>query len=354
MRKIVLLLLSVFIFSSFILGQSIIENPEKPLSKNVGRVLKLEEVFRIKDIGSDYYFKYPRNLKLTADGCFFLADEEQLLKFSSEGKFIKNLFKKGQGPGEIEDFFGYHIYKNEIFIYDFKAVKIIQTDLNGNLIKQLKVESGPYNYFCGVTENWFVFEKDIFPPLNERKSKLQEMSCAIRLVSKDGETEKESRVFQRIMFLAPRSITSWTKLFFVLSEDSKKLYVSHTNEYLIELLDLKRGQVIKRFNRKYLRVKYKKRGWEDEFYKKHKVQKIKFESDVQGLFINNGLLWVKTSTKVEEKGYLIDVFNLEGKFVDSFYLNIDGRLVSTHEDFIFVREKDEDELISIVKYKIIE
>ena len=94
MRKIVLLFLSFFIFSPAILTQTIIENPEKPLSKNAGRVLKLEEIFRINDIGADFYFKRPMKLKIASDGSIFIVDEEQLLKFSADGKFIKNLYKK--------------------------------------------------------------------------------------------------------------------------------------------------------------------------------------------------------------------------------------------------------------------
>jgi hypothetical protein len=62
---------------------------------------------------------------------------------------------------------------------------------------------------------------------------------------------------------------------------------------------------------------------------------------------------VRTSTRDEDKGFLIDVFDLEGAYVDFFFLNTSGRIVGTHGDRIFIREADEDELVSIVKYRII-
>jgi hypothetical protein len=354
MKRLALIFILIFIFASFIHSQDVIENPEKPIRKNAGRVLKLNEVLRIRDTGKDYYFRYPSHLMVSDDGCLFIKDIEQLLKFSPEGKFIKDLYKKGQGPGEIDSSFNYHIFKDEIFIYDFTAVKIIHTDLEGNLIKQIKIESGPYNGFYGAAEDWYIFEKDIFPPSNERKSRLQDMPFSIRLVSKDGKTEKESCIFQRIMFLSPGGVTTWTLLFSVLNEDGKKLYVSHTNEYLIESLDLEKGQISKRFNRKYPRVKYIMRGWEDSFYKEYNVPEIKFESDVRGLFINNGLLWVKTSTADKKKGEMFDIFDCEGKFLDNFYLGVTGTLLAAHKDSIFVQEKDDDENLQIVQYKILE
>jgi len=78
-----------------------------------------------------------------------------------------------------------------------------------------------------------------------------------------------------------------------------------------------------------------------------------FLYDISALYIVNDLIWVRTSTKDEDKGYLIDIFDLEGVFVDSFFLNTSGRIVGTYGDVIFIREADEDELLSIVKYRII-
>lgn len=81
---------------------------------------------------------------------------------------------------------------------------------------------------------------------------------------------------------------------------------------------------------------------------------MEFLNDVRNLFIFDDKLWVQTSTKDKMGRYLYDVFDILGSYVDSFYLDVNGTVLSTHGDYIYVREKDEDDLFSIVKYKLIE
>ena len=82
--------------------QDIIENPEKPSSQSAGKIVALKEVLSIDDVGGDYYLKYPRNPKVSPDGSIFVSDHEQLLQFNREGNFLRNYFKKGQGPEEMQ------------------------------------------------------------------------------------------------------------------------------------------------------------------------------------------------------------------------------------------------------------
>ncbi len=80
----------------------VIENPARPKSANAGRVITPQQVLVISDEGtSDFYFKWPRQLRTAPDGSLFLTDEDQMLEFDSNGRFVRNLFKKGQGPGEM-------------------------------------------------------------------------------------------------------------------------------------------------------------------------------------------------------------------------------------------------------------
>jgi hypothetical protein len=180
------------------------------------------------------------------------------------------------------------------------------------------------------------------------------MPCAIRLVSEDGKIEKECYVFQRQMFFHPNGMTSWTRWYSVLSEAGARLYVTHTRNYLVETLDLNKGQVVHRFKRKYPSVKYKERGWEENFYKKFNAPKIRYEIDVTGLFINKNSLWVKTSTSDKAKGDMFDVFDSEGRIIDSFYLGAGRTLLNPNGDVVFVLEKDQAENYRMIKYKITE
>jgi hypothetical protein len=139
-----------------------------------------------------------------------------------------------------------------------------------------------------------------------------------------------------------------------LSEAGARLYVMHTRDYLVETLDLNKGQVVHRFKRKYPSVKYKERGWEENFYKKFDAPKNRYEIDIAGLFINKDFLWVRTSASDKEKGDLFDVFDSQGLFIDSFYLGSGRTLLNPYGDTVFVLEKDKAENYRVVKYKIME
>lgn len=72
----------------------------------------------------------------------------------------------------------------------------------------------------------------------------------------------------------------------------------------------------------------------------------------------------KTSTVDKNEGFLVDVFNRAGKYLDNFWLpyfriRTEGHLtyytpMAILDDFLFVIEITEGDLISVVKYKIVD
>jgi len=128
MTKIITAISSILIFCSALIGQTVIENPEKPVSKNAGRVVELTELMRIDDIGGEFFFKYPRNPKVSNDGHLFVLDYEQLLEFDTKGVFVRNYFKKGQGPGEMPEIADYFLVDKMLIVHDRRLLKIIWFD----------------------------------------------------------------------------------------------------------------------------------------------------------------------------------------------------------------------------------
>ena len=121
-------------------GQAVIENPAKPVAKDAGRVLKLTEVWRITDDSGAFFFKFPRDLRVADDGSVFLHDVDQFLKFSAEGIFLKNLFRKGQGPGEMPDSaFQYRIHGRDLFILGQNSERFWRADFEGRFLEQYDI-----------------------------------------------------------------------------------------------------------------------------------------------------------------------------------------------------------------------
>jgi len=348
-RKIVFRLLLFLIITSVMYTQEIIENPKKPLNKNAGRTLKLVEELRITDQPGVFYFRSPGDLKITKDGHIYIADPygNNFIKFSPNGEFLKNLYKKGEGPGEIQDYFGYTLSLNKIYIYDYVKRKIIVIDHEGNFLSEYKLVTEGYNDFLGIYKDWLVFMKDVWPPGIDRKtSRLYEIKKEIIKLSKDGKTSEENYIFSNKYFLIASSLgggaMSWDPFDSVLDEKTGCLYVSTTREYLINMLDLNKGEVIRSFRRKYKRVRHDMSQREEDFIKKYNGPRKKYEIDIERLHLYKGLLWVETSTKDEKRGIMIDVFNSKGQFLDNFYLALDGRLMSVQDNFIFVSKSDEE------------
>lgn len=367
MKKFVLLFSFLLIFNSIIYAQEVIENPEKPLSKNAGRTLTLIEKLRITDQPEAFYFSSVGDIKITQDGHIYIADfwGNNFIKFSPNGEFLKNLYRKGEGPGEIRQYFGYSLSLNYIYIYDYIAGKIIVIDHEGKFLSEFKLETGRYSDFLGIHQDWLVFIKDVWPPPIERKtSHLHEIKRKIIRLSKDGKTSKENYLFSHKIFLVAPSHSkkplgipidilengssfggggmSWDPFDSVLDVNSGYLYVSCAREYMIHILDLNNGEIIRSFKRKYKRVRHEMSQEEEDYIKKYNAPRKKYKEDIERLHLYNGLLWVETSTKDEKRGIMIDVFNNKGQFLDNFYLAFDGYLESVQDNFIFIVKTDEE------------
>jgi len=337
---------------SLIGAQNIIENPARPLAKDGGRVLRLAEVWRITDETGEFYFKYPHDLKIAEDGSFYLADAEQFLKFSADGKFRGNLYKKGQGPGEIGREFHYHLRGPDLFIQDMNSQRLWRADLEGRFQKSINLASKDYRGFVGALADGFLFLKTVWPPPNERTGKLMEILITVAFVARDGLERKDIVTFRPRVFLAPNAAMSWDPDITELSPDGKLLYGVQCRDYLIEVVDLASGKDLRKIRRSYVKVPHAEKDWEPDYRRKYGSPKFEFESDISGLFPVGDRLWVTTSTDDKAKGRLIDVFDGEGRFVDSFYLGAGRSLMAVREDFIFCQEKNEGETITIVKYGI--
>ncbi|TET66646.1 MAG: 6-bladed beta-propeller [Candidatus Aminicenantes bacterium] len=357
MRKNIFILLSFFVFTSAIYSQDIIENPAKPINPNAGRILNIQEVLRITDEGGEFYFLGPRYIKVAPDGTIFIYDREQLLRFDENGKFIHNFFKKGQGPGELNFVRNYGFKDGKLIVFNANPYKIVWFDFNGELLNDVKIHdiSGDLRFQFLKDDTFYFFKSDI--PRPDGKPMIMNVPQVLITLDQFGKKEKELTSFKTKVFATGGAWSGVSRLISV-PYKNRYLFVSHTREYLVKLYDTEAQKTLRSFTRKYKRVKppkdYRFGGIYGRDGKRIGPPLPEFFADISEMYIFKDLLWVRTSTKDEKKGYLIDVFNLEGKFIDSCYLNIDGRLISTHKDFIFVSEEDEDENLQIVIYKIIE
>lgn len=353
MRKIYFLFL---LFTCIFLGlkaQEIIENPEKPKNPNSGRILNLAEEFQIKSSGESFYFKKPYNLITSHNGFIFVADEKQLLKFSPEGEYLKNMFKSGQGPGEIAGSFRFVLTNDRLYINDYIGRKVIATDLDGIYIDEVSFRQHHFTSFFGLLDDNLIFAKPSMPDPETMNGHLRDLNMEIVLISKQGEMIKQSPKFPSKWFFTQNIGIAWDPFHAVISDDHQYLYINHRREYLITVLDVGRGSVSFSFNRKYPRIKIKDPSKTIKSIRGAKMPEQKYESDISEMFFVDKCLWVKTSTQDNQKGHLYDIFDQKGEYIDCLFIESHIQPLIIYRDCLFSLEKDEDESFKIIKYRII-
>lgn len=362
MKRSALSLTFIFVFASAILSQEIIENPENPANENPGRIIRLKEVLRIKDEGRGFFFKEPWGIGVAGDGSIFVKEMDKLYKFDKRGRFVKNMVKIGQGPGEVSrEIENFVINGNEIVLSCASLNKIVKIDLEGNLIKDLVVKKKRIsNLLAYYKDKYFLvdFRRKSF----ERKEGYQDIDRNLFFLDDEGNVTETPYSFPITGFYSIRtyrgiqnpSFSYVTKL--QTSMLSKKyIYLSHTQEYLIKQFDLESLRIKKSFRRDYHRVKFKS----------DKYRPFEFYNDVYRVLIHQSNVWVLTSTFDKEKGILIDVFNEEGKYLDSFYLPLLNSKtgdcfyqlyfpITISGNFLYAIEHDKDWNYYIAKYEILE
>lgn len=368
MKKIILLFLSLSISASLIPAQTIIENPEKPLSKNSGRRVKLIELMQISDAGEKYYFEFPRNLKISPDGSIFIQDQGQFLQFDSDGGFIRNLFKKGQGPGEMQSMGNYFFHGDTIIVHEPWTDKILLFDIHGKFIEEFRIQTKiGLERLLLFWNGAFYFLSTERPPV--KKTSVIDVRQKLIGVAQEGKEIKEMTEFPTKGYIAVSKQGGRT--FYYISSviavpyQKKFLFVSHTQEYLVKLYDVEKEEVKRIFKRDYRRVKTpkdaKREGGAMLDGKRILPPRQKFLNDIQNLLIFNNRLWVVTSTMDKEKRTLIDVFDSEGQYIDNFYIKFPENLVRRYRgntamdisgDYLFTIEQNKDGIYAIKKYKI--
>ena len=362
----------VFLFSCLILmffsgfAQEVIENSKNPQNPKGGRIIDLLEIMRITDVDGEYYFKSPRELKHAADGSIFIRDWEQLLQFNENGNYIRNFIKFGEGPGETESFSFFQLMSEGILVKSFTPLKFLWFAYDGTLIKEdTRIEAASMDTFKLYCPERYYFLSTL-PPLPSADETEVKVSHDLVSYADDFEKKKYHLSFETIRLIVregSRRIALGISPDIVVPVSNRYLFISHTSEYLVKIFDAETNEV-KTFRRPYRRIKSTKKdrnsGFEingQPFY----LPPQKYKNDIESLIpVDNGI-WVVTST-VEKKGFLVDVFDFEGSFIDNFYLrfpegslvtSVDSIKIAVSSNYIFSIEQTEDGLFVIKKYKIV-
>lgn len=351
---------------------------DQPKNPAAGRVLTLTPVLTITDENSsDFYFKRPSQPKFGPDGSIYILDEKQILRFDAQGRFVRNYFRPGQGPGEVGFVPDYAPTGAGLVVYNAYPGKIIRFDDKGTFIGETPTASlGASLLFVHADEQRALFikmtsrDRQVIDEMKGMEATLENQN-PILVIPIQGGPEKAvgsftTRTFVRkakeggagMVPLGKHLVAAW---------GTDLLAYADAEEYAVKIVDLASGSPVRTIRRDYPRVK---RPPEEQAGIKSGVlignepviaPAGKFAPDVVHLLPHGNELWVVTSTRVKGKGDLVDVFDRNGVYTDSFYLPVpvwpEKHLsrpdpIALQGDFLLCLEKTEEGTYLLRKYRI--
>lgn len=365
MKKITLLFLAITALLSMGIAQGIIENRAKPLRANAGRIVKLEEEMRIEDISGDFFFKETYRPRISPRGDIYIQDgQEQALQFDVKGRFVRNLFKKGQGPGELTGLFDIWASSNKLYLLG-NPLKVLVFGYDGRLEKELSLRGTGIaaRFIWADTSRIIIRNRGRLDPT--AGGGLKDIPQDIVEISTNDGTARTLgsfpiRAFVEVYEGGATGMTAWNQLQTV-SLDENTLILNYTPEYLLEAFVLDKGTVVRRFRRPYTRVK-RSGGGGISSSGGSAPPAPEFQPDIFYLHVVDGKLWVQTSTVAEGKGILFDVFDPDGRYVDNFYIQSlkkdpSGKpanmLLTISGGFAYFSDRTQDDLIVIKKCRLV-
>jgi hypothetical protein len=350
-------------------AQTRVDNPARAMAKNAGRVVKLEEVQRIRDDGETSIFRSPRHFSLGTDGSLYFidfAEGARLYRYSPDGQLVYRLLKNGQGPGECQNPSGFIVTGDRVRVLAWIPPKIMDFGSDGGrYLRESRVEEDSHGLWFLTTAAGKIYgiRDEVFSSAAFQSSGFFTITNGVYEIPPDFKSWKKLYEFPVRMMIKRRSAFRLDPIDAAIHGST--LYILHTAEYRVTELDLRSGGVRRLISRSYDRVKAKAGKSEDP---DPETRGIEFPEDPYVWDINKiraaaGKLWVFTSVmKPNGDDQQVDVFDAEGRYIDSVVLRFPAgdrnhRAVArwtlmTDDGFYFIPEQEADGLVSIGKYRI--
>ncbi len=349
--------------------QARVDNPARPTAKDAGRVVRLEEIGRIRDDGDALVFRSPRFFSLGPDGSLFFfdfAEGDRLYRFDAGGRLVYKLLKSGQGPGESQRSSGYIVAGDRVRVLSWVPPKIMDFDLrSGRYLQEARVEEDTHGlWFLGAAGGRIYGIRDeVFRLAAFESTGVFAVPNVVYEISPDFRVWKKLYEFPVRMMIKNRSAFRLDPI--DAAPRGTTLYINHTAEYRVTQVDLVSGAAVRHISRAYDRVRSKPAKGEDAEPELRGVElpEDPYVWDVDRIHAAAGRLWVFTSAmKPDGDDQQVDVFDAEGRYIDMFVLRYPAgkrnhRAVSrwtllADDGRFVIPEQEADGLVTIGVYRV--
>ncbi len=366
MKKLPLAFASVLMITAAF-GQETVTLPAKPQNPRAGRVLELREVLRISDAQGGFFFKGPSSIQPGPDGGILVADEDELLRFDDAGKFVVNMFRPGQGPGELRQISDCLVRGDEVLAFQEQPMKCVFMGRDGKFLREVKPDAHMSRLLGLFGDRLLVASNSTpeFDKVQKPEGVVLDIVWTLKLMSAAGGVEATTLTYPTKWFakrLPGAFIANNLTFLLCVPLDAGLAAVAHEEEYGIHIADPAKNARLLTIRRDYRRVKYEPEKSEDTPGGSRSLAEPRdYFNDIQRLFAVEGRIWAVTSTLIPGKGVLVDVVSSRGEYLDNFYLPL-PKGVGVHDlarypltiagRSLLVLEELEDGRLEVVKYEI--
>ena len=321
------------------------KNPVKSLDSSFNMILKEDLVIGTKEKNTDYYFEVIRDIKADADGNIYVVDEtaHSIKLFDKDGNYLKDIGRKGQGPGEFVAPTEMAIIEDKIVVCSFGRMSYFT--LEGNFVNYKK---GMFGRIVCFDSKGNIITQQPGPPEKEFfKLFLRKFNPEGKLIHQISESIEKPRSPNEKRDAFPK-LTLYT----VRKDDAVVWTV--TDKYELNVVDGK-GKVFlkikKEFNPVELTEEIKQRviayrgGTEDQYSFPKVLPPIRYICAD-----DNNRVFVCTYESEGEDKYLYDIFDENGRCVEK--VAIKGLPIFFKNGYLYCRGEDENNLHQVIRYLV--
>ncbi|MCJ7580989.1 MAG: 6-bladed beta-propeller [Candidatus Aminicenantes bacterium] len=326
-------------------GVTIVKNPKEPMFQ--GNIFTLEEDLSIGKVdgNEEYMFSSLREIlvdeKENIYAINFASRESQIRVFDRLGKYIRNIGRMGQGPGEFTSASHLQITpNNELMVIDTNSRKLSFFSLDGDYLRNtpylgvrvsdVQINSDGNYFFYSVEpqgQGYYANKLELFgSDFN-----------FIKLIVKDESRNTDVDAAPPWMFIRFPSTDLAIGGF-------SEIYEFHTYDL--------NGHLVQKISRDFDPVEINEYEKEKRNWKKIKGLPKYFRAFEDFSFDEDGRIFVQTNERhLDSDEFYVDVFDSEGKYIAKIQLNSLPKYWKNGK--MYTAEEDENGYVYIKRYKVI-
>jgi hypothetical protein len=331
-------------------GVKVVTNPDFP--RDGTTTYEMEEELSIGgDVeDEDNVFHKPYDVKVAGDGKIFVLDwgDSTFKIYDNDGKFIRTIGGRGQGPGEFERLIYFSLGSDgNVYVMDSMNHRVAVLDQQGEYIAGFRIEDGLPGEIATDANN-FIYSGIQFQDDEIRRLRILRYDVTGEVIIDYGLFQLVQPVITRSdkntvtsMMSRHAATTVWTV------DKEGKLYAGYGDKYQISVYDPE-GNLHLKFGREYMPIVNKyadKPGQPDKVGIFNVINK-------RWLFDESNNIWVEMFIEDDPGEIVYDVFSPEGIYLKQIKVKHRINQIFGGKAYCFVR--DEVGFVSVKRFKLVE